>query len=42
MSNYNFSAQYQQNPIPAKGNVINFDDLRFFDSLPNTGIVFQS
>ena len=36
MSNYNFSAQYQQNPIPAKGNVINFDDLRFFDSLPNT------
>ena len=42
MSNYNFSAQYQQNPIPAKGNVINFDDLRFFDSLPNTGTVFQS
>ncbi len=32
MSSYNFSAQYQQNPIPEKGNVIDFNDFSFFDS----------
>lgn len=42
MSNYNFSAQYQQNPIPAKGNVINFDDFGFFDSYPAGAETFQS
>lgn len=42
MSNYNFSAQYQQNPIPVKGNVINFDDFKFFDNVPSDGIIFQS
>lgn len=42
MSNYNFSAQYQQNPIPAKGNVINFDDFGFFDSSPFGAETFQS
>lgn len=42
MSNYNFSAQYQQNPIPAKGNVINFDDFGFFDSSPRAAETFQS
>lgn len=42
MSNYNFSAQYQQNPIPVKGNVINFDDFKFFDNVPLGGIIFQS
>lgn len=42
MSNYNFSAQYQQNPVPSKGNVINFDDFRFFDSYPAGAETFQS
>lgn len=42
MTNYNFSAQYQQNPIPAKGNVINFDDFKFFDNVPSGGTIFQS
>ncbi len=42
MSNYNFSAQYQQNPIPAKGNVINFDDFGFFDCCPARAEIFQS
>lgn len=42
MSNYNFSAQYQQNPIPAKGNIINFDDFVFFDSSPLEAETIQS
>lgn len=42
MPNYNFSAQYQQNPIPAKGNVINFDDFGFFDCCPAGAETFQS
>ena len=30
MSEYNFSAQYQQNPISLKGNIINFDDFKYY------------
>ncbi len=32
MGDFDFSAQYQQEPIPLKGNIINFDDFRFFKS----------
>ena len=44
MSEYNFSAQYQQNPIPLKGNIINFDDFKYFENLPTADnrIVVQS
>lgn len=44
MGEFNFSAQYQQQPIPAKGNIINFDDFQFYDSLPVTseGLIMQS
>lgn len=34
LGNYNFQAQYQQNPIPEKGNVINFDWFRRYRTLP--------
>lgn len=34
IGNYNFQAQYQQNPIPEKGNVINFDWFKRYTSLP--------
>jgi len=30
MSDYNFSAQYQQDPIPEKGNIINFDYFLYY------------
>lgn len=30
MGDFDFSAQYQQEPIPMKGNIINFDNFRFF------------
>lgn len=42
MSNYNFSAQYQQLPIPEKGNIINFEHFKYTDSIPSNGTVFQS
>lgn len=44
MSNSVFSAQYQQRPIPAKGNIINFDDFQFYDhsELPQGATTFQS
>ncbi len=32
MSNYNFSAQYQQNPIPEKGIIIDFNDFSFYNN----------
>ncbi|MDD3420550.1 MAG: phage terminase large subunit [Candidatus Gastranaerophilales bacterium] len=32
--NYIFSAQYQQRPIPAKGNIIDFDSFGRYSSLP--------
>ena len=34
MGTYNFSAQYQQEPIPASGNVINWDWFQFYQTLP--------
>lgn len=34
LGNYNFQAQYQQNPIPEKGNVINFDWFKRYNVLP--------
>lgn len=34
LGNYNFQAQYQQNPIPEKGNVINFDWFKRYSVLP--------
>ncbi len=44
MGEFNFSAQFQQQPIPAKGNIINFDDFQFYNSLPVTskGVIMQS
>lgn len=37
IGNYNFQAQYQQNPIPEKGNVINFEWFMRYDVLPCDG-----
>lgn len=34
LGNYNFQAQYQQSPIPEKGNVINFDWFKRYTELP--------
>lgn len=34
MGEYTFSSQYQQSPIPAQGNIINFNDFSVYDSLP--------
>ncbi|MDD3012280.1 MAG: phage terminase large subunit [Candidatus Gastranaerophilales bacterium] len=44
MGEFNFSAQYQQNPIPTKGNIINFDDFQFYESIPvaSEGLIMQS
>ena len=42
MTNYNFSAQYQQTPIPEKGNIIDFDMFKYYDTLPSDGKVYQS
>lgn len=32
MTDYNFSAQYQQDPIPEKGNIINFDYFPYYSN----------
>ena len=37
LGNYNFQAQYQQNPIPERGNVINFDWFKRYSVLPQDG-----
>ena len=37
LGNYNFQSQYQQNPIPEKGNVINFDWFKRYSVLPQDG-----
>lgn len=44
MSNHNFSAQYQQNPIPEKGNIIDFKDFSFYNNSINlsSATTFQS
>ena len=42
MSNFHFSAQYQQAPIPEKGSIIDFDKFQYYDNLPNCGEMFQS
>lgn len=44
MTEYNFSAQYQQDPIPEKGNIINFDYfMRYsYDKLPPFSHILQS
>jgi len=44
MGEFNFSAQYQQQPIPTKGNIINYSDFVFYDTLPTTQNIkyFQS
>lgn len=34
MGEFNFSAQYQQTPIPVKGNIIDYCDFVFYDRLP--------
>lgn len=34
LGSYNFSAQYQQEPIPESGNIINWQWFRFYDDLP--------
>lgn len=36
LGSMNYSAQYQQKPIPAGGNVIHREWLRFYDDLPDT------
>lgn len=38
----NFSAQYQQRPIPEKGNIIDFELFKYYDVLPQNGTIFQS
>lgn len=42
MSNYNFSAQYQQAPLPEKGNIIDYDKFKHYDNLPIDGEIIQS
>lgn len=44
MTNYIFSAQYQQNPLPQKGNIIDFNDFGQFDNNIDLskGVVYQS
>ena len=42
MSNYNFYAQYMQEPIPEKGNILDFNKFKYFDEVPSGGTVFQS
>lgn len=42
MGEYNFSAQYQQQPIPVKGNVIDFEKFVRYEELPLDGTIFQS
>lgn len=44
MNDFNFAAQYQQNPIPETGNIINFADLKSYSEsqLPAGGVIFQS
>ena len=42
MNDYNFSAQYQQNPIPAKGNIIDFNNFVRYEALPEGGKYIQS
>ena len=34
LGSYNFSAQYQQEPIPESGNIINWDWFDYYDELP--------
>src|SRR5438270_5369357 len=34
MGEYNFAAQYQQNPVPVGGMMVKTDWLRYYDSLP--------
>lgn len=38
----NFEAQYQQNPVPAEGNMIRAEWLRVYDHLPDHGEIVQS
>lgn len=44
VGNYDFAAQYLQNPIPAEGNIISYSDFIFYDTLPSTQDIkyFQS
>ncbi len=39
---YNFSAQYQQRPIPETGNVLDFELFQYYDDLPSSGRIVQS
>ena len=34
IGSYNFSSQYQQEPIPESGNIINFDWFKYYDNCP--------
>lgn len=34
IGSYNFSSQYQQEPIPSSGNIINFDWFKYYDTIP--------
>ena len=42
MSDFYFEAQYQHNPIPEKGNIINFADFKTYSELPEQGEIWQS
>lgn len=35
--NYYFSTQYQQQPIPVKGNIIDYEKFQLYDTLPSDG-----
>lgn len=42
LGNYNFEAQYQQNPIPEEGGLLKGKWFEYYDTLPQGGMVVQS
>jgi len=42
LGNYNFEAQYQQNPIPEEGNILKWKWFNYYDELPQGGMIVQS
>lgn len=42
LGNYNFEAQYQQNPIPEEANILKWKWFEYYDKLPQDGMIVQS
>lgn len=42
LGNYNFEAQYQQNPIPEEGGMLKWKWFEYYDELPSDGMMIQS